>query len=117
MESHAPISAHPFTNPVRTRLRAGGKRIRTLGPTLTKVSAGVLPKGDPGTTGWGPVLSSGPLARWRLAARPLRGPYTARPRFRIWFAPAESPRPRLNAGGCALVGTLLIVAGTAIRLS
>ena len=23
---------------------------------------------------WGPVLSSGPLARWRLAARPLRGP-------------------------------------------
>jgi len=24
MEAHAPISAHPFTNPVRTRLRAGG---------------------------------------------------------------------------------------------
>jgi hypothetical protein len=32
MEAHAPISAHPFTNPVRTRLRAGGRRIRTLGP-------------------------------------------------------------------------------------
>jgi hypothetical protein len=43
------------------RLPAGGKRIRTLGPTLTKVSAGMLPKGDPRTTGWGPVLSSAPL--------------------------------------------------------
>src|SRR5580692_4522465 len=81
------------------RLAAGGKRIRTLGPTLTKVSAGVLPKGDPGTTGWGPVLSSGPLARWRLAARPLRGPYTARPRFRISFAPAESPNFRCRSLG------------------
>jgi hypothetical protein len=30
-----------------------------------------LPKGDPGTTGWGPVLSSGPLARCRLAAGAL----------------------------------------------
>ena len=40
---------------------AGGKRIRTLGPTLTKVSAATLPKGDPRTTGWGRVLSSGPL--------------------------------------------------------
>src|ERR1700719_3491180 len=99
MESHAPISAHPFTNPVRTRLSAGGKRIRTLGPTLTKVSAGVLPKGDPRTTGWGPVLSSGPLARWRLAARPLSGPYTARPRFRISFAPAESPNFRYRSLG------------------
>ena len=34
MEAHAPISAHPFTNPVRTRLSAGGNRIRTLGPAL-----------------------------------------------------------------------------------
>src|SRR5580704_14788651 len=76
---------------VRTRLPAGGKRIRTLGPTLTKVSAGVLPKEDPGTTCWGPGLSSGFLARWRLAARPLRGPYTARPRFRISFAPGREP--------------------------
>jgi hypothetical protein len=31
MEAHAPISAHPFTNPVRTRLRAGGRWIRTIG--------------------------------------------------------------------------------------
>src|ERR1700730_2095621 len=37
MEAHAPISAHPFTNPVRTRLRAGASRIRTLRPPLTRV--------------------------------------------------------------------------------
>jgi hypothetical protein len=90
--------ARPKTQ-VRRKLAAGGKRIRTPGPTLTKVSVGVLPKGDPGTTGWGPVLSSGPLARWRLAARPLRGPYTARPRFRISFAPAESPNFRYRSLG------------------
>jgi hypothetical protein len=51
-----------------------------------------LPKGDPGTTGWGPVLTSVPLARWRSAAGALSVavPYTARPRFRISFAPAAS---------------------------
>ena len=41
MEAHAPISAHPFINPVRTRLRAGGSRIRTRGPTLRRAA---LPK-------------------------------------------------------------------------
>jgi hypothetical protein len=47
--------ARPKTQ-VRRKLAAGGKRIRTPGPTLTKVSVGVLPKGDPGTTGWGPCI-------------------------------------------------------------
>src|SRR5438105_392206 len=34
MEAHAPISTHPFTDPVRTRLRAGGSQIRTLSPAF-----------------------------------------------------------------------------------
>ena len=40
---------------------------------------------------WASVLSSGPLARWRLAARPLRGPVHGETELRISFAPAESP--------------------------
>ena len=58
-------------------------------------SVPLLRKGLPGVAegrfrnDWlGPVLSSGPLARWRLAAGALSVavPYTARPRFRISFA-------------------------------
>jgi hypothetical protein len=90
MEAHAPISAHPFTNPVRTRLRAGGNRIRTLGPGSRKGES-LSRKGN---------RHRGDKRRSRNGSPPLPGALSITARAPKWQAPCvtslarRSPLPR-----------------------
>ena len=79
---------------VRSRLRAGGRRIRTSGPALAKGSVGVI-EGRCRTDrpGWR-SLSAGALARRRWSGAgglPTAVPLTAGPKVRIQLPPAVSP--------------------------
>jgi hypothetical protein len=106
--STEPRWAASLVGQVRSGLSPGGKRIPTPGPTLTKVSAGVLPKGDPRTTGWGPVLSSSPRINeaqrgLRVASGPDAGtgcrgfpPTGGLGSYRPRGGPAETPKRALQ---------------------
>ena len=91
MEAHAPISAHPFTNPVRTRLRAGGRWIRTIGSAREEIEKSWYPVGVQ------LILYSfaRPRDRW-FADSPLEGPIRT-------LAPPHATASFASVRGCPSV--------------